>query len=94
MKIAEKIFLPEPEYTRLSVLNIADSSSVGSRLDDVLAIRFAATPGAAACPVLALPTGTVVLSVSARPLLDRSTTGALTAVAAGLGEPPKKLLYA
>ena len=49
-EIAEKILRPVPEYTRLSVRNIADSSSVGSRLDDVLAIIFAAIPGAVAWP--------------------------------------------
>jgi hypothetical protein len=102
-EIAEKIFRPDPEYTKLSVLNIADSSSVGSKLDDVLAIRFAATPGAVACPVACpvvcparpFPAGTTATSVSSR-LLPVPVTGALTrgAVAAGFGDPPKKLSYA
>jgi hypothetical protein len=90
-EIAEKILRPVPEYTRLSVRNIADSSSVGSRLADVLAIIFAAIPGAVVWPLVLL-TG-AELSVSAR-LLDRVTAGSLTGVgvAAGLGAPPKKLL--
>jgi hypothetical protein len=97
-EMAEKILRPVPVYTRLSVLNIADSSSVGSRLDDVLAIIFAAIPGAVACPVVwpvrALLTRVEPLSVSARLLLDPVTAGSLTGavVAAGFGEPPKKLL--
>ena len=44
--VAEKIFRPVPEYTRLSVRSIAVSSSVGSRLAEVVAIFVAATPGA------------------------------------------------
>ena len=43
---SEKIFRPVPEYTKLSVRSIADSSSVGSRLDDVVASFVAATPAA------------------------------------------------
>jgi len=98
-EIVEKIFLPDPEYTKLSVRNIADSSSVGSRLDDVLAIRFAATPGAVVCdvpcPARPFPAGTTTAASVSSLLLDR-VAGALTrgAVAAGFGDPPKKLLYA
>jgi hypothetical protein len=61
----ENIFRPVPEYTRLSVLSIADSSSVGSRLADVLAIFFAATPGATPNPDRLLPSPLELLSVSA-----------------------------
>jgi hypothetical protein len=48
--VIEKMFRPVPEYTRFSVLNIAFSSRVGSRLLEVLAIFDAATPGAVAAP--------------------------------------------
>jgi hypothetical protein len=50
---SEKMLRPVPEYTRLSVRSMADSSSVGSRLDEVLAIFWAATPGAAPRPAFA-----------------------------------------
>jgi hypothetical protein len=86
---------PIPEYPRLSVRSIADSSSVGSRLADVLAIFVAAIPGATPMPVFAL---LEELPVVAELLLDLVATGGLTCTGAGTGagllDPPKKVLYA
>jgi hypothetical protein len=87
---------PVPEYTKLSVRSIADSSSVGSRLEDVLAIFVAAIPGATPRPLLPPAPPFEELCTLSSLLLDLVTTGVLTGaeVAAGFGDPPKKLLYA
>jgi len=89
--MAEKMFRPVPEYTRLSVRNIADSSSVGSRLEEVLAIFFAATPGATPRPVfVACAEEEEALTVFAGAAVVVGTTG----TGAGALEPPNSAFAA
>ncbi len=75
--------------------SIADSSSVGSRLDDVLAIFVAATPATSPMPLLA------AFGLRSEPpvaveVLDLVATGWLAGfgadTAAGLADPPKNAL--
>jgi hypothetical protein len=89
--MAEKMLRPVPEYTRLSVRSIADSSSVGSRLDEVLAIFFAATPGATPRPVFdagADEEDEPVVFAGAAVVVGTTGTGA------GALEPPKSAFAA
>jgi hypothetical protein len=80
------MFRPLPEYTRFSVRNIADSSSVGSRLDEVLAIFTAATPGATPWPPFALCGEGEFVGFLAAGAATVAAAGA--GVGAGVSDPP------
>lgn len=83
--MAEKILRPLPEYVSVSVRNMAASSSVGSRLELVLASRVAGTPGATPSRATALDPVTVPGPPEERALpaaLSR-TVGAVVTAGAG-----------